>query len=144
MDGGNQVPGAAIRWSFANQSFRKSSNNSDALVVNGAFVNQTGAGVLNPSAFVRTPDYSLANSPVYFSNLRNPGMFTTDASILKRFYIGEKSRYIEARLEAENILNHANFGSIINDPDSPVFGGINGKYGTARDAGRYSLLLLTR
>jgi len=130
VDGGNQVPGAAIRWSFANQNFRNSKGGyNEALVVNGAFVNQTGAGVMNASSFVRTPDYSLANSPVFFSNLRNPGLFTTDASILKRFYIGEKSRYIEARLEAENILNHANFGSIINDPDSPVFGGINGKTG---------------
>ena len=130
VDGGNQVPGAAIRWSFANKNFRKSSASyANALVVNGEFVNQSGAGVLNPSSLTRTPDYSLANSPVNFSNLRNPGMFTTDASILKRFYIGEKSRYIEARLEAENILNHANFGSIINDPDSPVFGGINGKTG---------------
>src|SRR6185369_9245455 len=47
VDGGNQVPGAAIRWSFANQNFRKSGgNNKDALVVNGAFVNQSGAGVL--------------------------------------------------------------------------------------------------
>jgi hypothetical protein len=130
VDGGNQVPGAAIRWSFANQNFRKSKGGyNEALVVNGAFVNQSGAGVMNASSFVRTPDYNLANSPVFFSNLRNPGLFTTDASILKRFYIGEKSRYIEARLEAENILNHANFGSIINDPDSPVFGGINGKTG---------------
>jgi hypothetical protein len=130
VDGGNQVPGAAIRWSFANQNFRKSgASNSNALVVNGEFVNQSGAGVINRTSLVKTPDYSLANSPVFFSNLRNPGMFTTDASILKRFYIGETSRYIEARLEAENILNHANFGAIINDPDSPVFGGINGKTG---------------
>jgi hypothetical protein len=89
----------------------------------------SGAGVLNRTAFEATPNFSLANSPVYFAGLRNPGMFTTDASILKRFYVGEKSRYIEARLEALNILNHANFGSIINDPDSPIFGGINGKYG---------------
>jgi hypothetical protein len=98
-------------------------------VVNGSFVNGTGAALLNRSAFVETPDYSLANSPVFFSNVRNPGMFTTDASFLKRFYLGEKSRYIEARLEALNIFNHANFGNIINDPDSPVFGGINGKSG---------------
>lgn len=130
VDGGNHAPGAALRWSFANKSFRKSGGSySDALVVNGGFVNQSGSGVLNSSAFLRTPDYSLANSPVFFPNLRNPGMFTTDASILKRFYIGEKSRYVEARLEALNILNHANFGNIINDPDSPVFGGINGKSG---------------
>jgi hypothetical protein len=130
VDGGNHAPGAALRWSFANHSFRKSgASYSDALVVNGGFVNQSGAGVLDASAFQRTPDYSLANSPVFFPNLRNPGMFTTDASILKRFYMGEKSRYVEARLEALNILNHANFGYIINDPDSPVFGGINGKSG---------------
>ena len=61
---------------------------------------------------------------------RNPGEFTTDTSILKRFYLSDsKSRYFEARLEALNILNHPNFGSIIRDPDSPNFGGIDGKTG---------------
>ena len=130
VNGGSQAPGASLRWSFANTSFRKSGvSYQDALIVDGEFVNQSGAGVLNRTAFEATPNFGLANSPVYFAGLRNPGMFTTDASILKRFYLGEKSRYIEARLEALNILNHANFGSIINDPDSPIFGGINGKYG---------------
>jgi hypothetical protein len=33
------------------------------------------------------------------------------------------------RLEAQNILNHPVFGNIIADPDSPTFGGINGKTG---------------
>lgn len=130
VDGGNQVPGAALRWSFVNKSFRKSGvSYSDALVVNGNFVNQNGAGVMNANSLSRTPDYSISNSPVYFANLRNPGQFTTDASILKRFYLGDTSRYVEARLEALNIFNHANFGNIISDPDSPVFGGINGKTG---------------
>jgi hypothetical protein len=131
VDGGNQVPGAAIRWSFANKDFRRSgSNNSSALVVNGAFVNSGGEGVLNSSAFRRTPDFSLANSPVFFANLRNPGAFTTDASILKKFYLSDnKARYFEARLEALNILNHPVFGNIIADPDSPTFGGINSKTG---------------
>ena len=68
----------------------------DALIVDGEFVNQSGAGVLNRTAFEATPNFSLANSPVYFAGLRNPGMFTTDASILKRFYLGEKSRYIRS------------------------------------------------
>jgi hypothetical protein len=131
VDGGNQVPGAALRWSFANKNFRRSgSSNSNALVVNGAFVNSSGQGVLNASAFQRTPDFSLANSPVFFANLRNPGQFTTDASILKKFYLNEnQARYFEARLEAVNILNHPVFGQIIADPDSPTFGGINGKIG---------------
>ena len=71
-----------------------------------------------------------ANSPVYFSNLRNPGSFYTDASILKKFYLSDdKARYFELRLEAQNILNHPVYGNIIADPDSPTFGGINGKTG---------------
>ena len=135
IDGGNTAPGAALRWSFAGKNFKRSgANNSDALVVNGAFVNSSAHGVLNADAFVRTPDFSLANSPVFFSNLRDPGQFTTDASILKKFYMSDKkTRYFEARLEALNIFNHPVLGSngvgIIADPDSPVFGGINGKTG---------------
>jgi hypothetical protein len=130
VDGGQQVPGAALRWSFLNKNFRKSGvSYKDALVINGAFAS-TATGVLNASSFERTPDYSLANSPVFFANLRNPGGFYTDASILKKFYLSDdKTRNFELRLEAQNILNHPVFGSIIADPDSPTFGGINGKTG---------------
>jgi hypothetical protein len=130
VDGGNQVPGAALRWGFANHSFRKSSvNYKDALVINGAWAG-AGTGVLNASAFSRTADYSLANSPVFFSNLRNPGAFFTDMSILKKFYpFEDRGKNFEFRLEAQNIFNHPNFGSIVADPDSPVFGGIRGKTG---------------
>jgi hypothetical protein len=131
VDGGNQVPGAALRWGFANKDFKKSGvSYKDALVINGAWANSAGASVLNATSFTRTPDYSLANSPVYFSNLRNPGSFYTDASILKKFFLSDdRVRYFELRLEAENILNHPVFGNIIADPDSPTFGGINGKTG---------------
>jgi len=131
VNGGNQAPGAALRWSFLNKDFRKSGvSYQDALVVNGDWANSGGTGVLNATSFARTPDFTLANSPVYFANLRNPGEFTTDTSILKRFYLSDsKARYFEARLEALNILNHPNFGNIIRDPDSPNFGGIDGKTG---------------
>jgi len=131
VDGGNQAPGASLRWSFANRNFKRSgASKSDALVVNGAFVNGKGPGVLNSGSFVRTPDYSFANSPVYFSNLRNPGGFYSDDSILKQFYLTEnQDRYFELRLEALNIFNHPVYGNIIADPDSPSFGGINGKTG---------------
>jgi len=131
VNGGNQAPGAALRWSFLNKNFRKSGvSYQDALVVNGDWANSGGTGVLNATSFARTPDFTLANSPVYFANLRNPGEFTTDTSILKRFYLSDsKARYFEARLEALNILNHPNFGNIIRDPDSPNFGGIDGKTG---------------
>jgi hypothetical protein len=132
VDGGTQVPGASIRWSFANMSYKRSgAKYSDALVVDGAWADSsTGQGVLNADSFERTADYSLANSPVYFKDLRNPGSFYTDASILKKFYLSENTaRYIEMRIEAENLFNHPVYGNIIADPDSPTFGGIDGKSG---------------
>ena len=131
VDGGNTAPGAAIRWGLANHSYRQSGvSYSDALVVNGSFVSSTGKGILNPSAFTQTPNYTLANSPVMFADLRNPGDFFMDSSILKKFYLGDsRDRYFEARIEALNILNHPVFGGIIADPSSPTFGGINGKTG---------------
>jgi hypothetical protein len=74
VDGGNQAPGAALRWSFANKSYRRHGASYDnALVVNGAFVNTIGQGVLNAASFQRTSDFSFANSPVFFADLRNPG-----------------------------------------------------------------------
>lgn len=138
VDGGNTAPGAALRWSLANHSYKRSgSSYSNALVVNGAFVNGNGIGVLNSTAFTRTPNYTLSNAPVMFANLRNPGDFFTDASILKKYYLSDnQARYVEVRVEAQDIFNHANYGfvngsnvGIITDPDSPTFGGINGKTG---------------
>lgn len=128
---GITVPGAAIRWGFNDTNFRNSSvSYQRALVVNNTFANSNGQGVLNASAFNRSPNFTIANSPVYFSNLRNPGGFYTDMSILKKFYLAKSQvQNLELRIEAQNIFNHPIFGNIIADPDSPVFGGINGKTG---------------
>src|SRR6185437_12260236 len=86
VDGGNTAPGAAIRWSLTNQKYKRSgANYQNALVVNGSFVGGT-QGVLNAASFLRTPDYTMGNTPVVFRDLRNPGDFYTDASVLKKFY----------------------------------------------------------
>jgi hypothetical protein len=101
----------------------------DALVINGNWANKA-VGVINAASLTRTPNYSIANSPVYFPNLRNPGAFYTDMSILKKFYVtSDKTTNFELRLEAQNIFNHPVFGNIISDPDSSTFGGVNGKSG---------------
>jgi hypothetical protein len=133
VDGGNTAPVAAIRWSLDNGTNpERSTDYSKALIGgDGTFVHGSSAqGVLNPSAFVRTPDYSLSNAPFVFPNIRNPGFFTTDATLLKKFHFSEvDARYLEARIEALNIFNHANFNEIDNDPDSSTFGGVKGKTG---------------
>jgi hypothetical protein len=140
VDGGVTAPGAALRWSLDNSTNYLNSNidYSKGLFVNGAFVNSNPQGIFNPGAFVRTPDYSLSNAPFVFSNVRNPGDFTTDATLLKKFYFSQDAaRYLEARVEALNVFNHPVYntdpnqgGGIDNNPDSPTFGGINGKLGS--------------
>ncbi|MGE5111819.1 MAG: carboxypeptidase regulatory-like domain-containing protein [Acidobacteriaceae bacterium] len=132
VDGGVTAPGAAIRWSLADSNYLKSNKDySRGLFVNGAFLSSNPQGVFNSSSFLRTPDYTIGDSPFVFPNVRNPGSFYTDATLLKKFQLGAReSRYLEARVEALNVFNHPNFGAIDNNPDSPTFGGVNGKSGS--------------
>ncbi len=133
LPGGLTAPGAAIRYSLApGVPVKTSSNYSGALVDpnTGNFFNGSPVKVLNSSAFVTTPDFTLANSPFIFPNVRNPGYFDTDATLLKKFPIArDGATYFELRLEAQNVFNHANFGKIDNNPTDPTFGGILGKSG---------------
>jgi len=127
---GTTAPGAALRYSLAPGVKLRNSNvsYSQALEFNGSFVNSVAKGVLNPAAFVATPNYGLSNAPFVFANLRNPGSFFTDATLLKKFYISrEADRYLEARVEAINVFNHANYGPIDNNPNSTTFGAVQAK-----------------
>ncbi|MBS1842365.1 MAG: carboxypeptidase regulatory-like domain-containing protein [Acidobacteria bacterium] len=132
VSGGTTAPGAALRWSLdPGAKYTASTDYSRALAVNGSFTNTNPLGVFNSAAFVRTPDYSLSNAAFVFPNVRNPGDFSTDATMLKKFYFSQsETRWVEFRVEALNIFNHPNYGFIDNNPDSPTFGGINGKAGS--------------
>jgi len=132
VPGGQTAPGAALRESLA-QGVKvvQSTNYSNALVdASGNFINQNPNLVLNPGAFVRTPDFGFSNAPFVFPNVRNPGGFFTDATLLKKFpFSAEGARYFEIRLEAQNVFNHANFNQIDNNMNNATFGGVLGKTG---------------
>jgi hypothetical protein len=133
VSGSRSAPGSSVRWSVDGNYKNDKVDYGSALIVQGAFVNSNPQGVFNRSVFVRTPDYSFGNIPIAFPNLRNPGGFSTDATMFKNFYFSEsRQRYVNFRLEALNIFNHPNFGPVDNNPDSPTFGGIRGKTGDAR------------
>lgn len=132
VETGQTVPGAALRYSLApGVKVVQSKNYSNALVsATGNFINANPNLVLNSSAFVATPNFGLSNAPFVFPNVRNPGSFFTDATLLKKFPLSaEGSRYFELRLEAQNIFNHANFNNIDNNPNDATFGGVLGKTG---------------
>jgi hypothetical protein len=78
----------------------------------------------------------LGNSPFVFPNVRNPGDISTDATLLKKFFVGkDNERYLETRIEATNVFNHPTFGqpgqpALDPNPDDSTFGGVNGKTGS--------------
>ena len=39
----------------------------------------------------------------------------------------EADRYLEARVEAINVFNHANYGPVDNNPNSTTFGAVQAK-----------------
>lgn len=133
VPGALAAPGAVVRYSVAPGVKVKASSDYSAALVDpssGQFFNAGPTRVLKQGAFVTTPDFTLSNSPFIFPNLRNPGAFFTDASLLKKFPIAnDGATYLELRLEAQNVFNHANFNEIDNNPSSPTFGGILGKGG---------------
>jgi len=129
---GQTAPGAALRYTIApGVPVKKSTDYSSALVsTSGNFINSNPNLVLNPNAFVVTPNFTISPAPFMFPNVRNPGSFFTDATLLKKFpFSAEGGRYFELRLEAQNIFNHANFNNIDNNPNDPTFGGVMGKTG---------------
>jgi len=126
------APGAALRESLVpGIPVVGSKNYTNALVsAGGGFISPDPSFILDPHAFAATPNFGFSNAPFVFSNVRNPGSFYTDATLLKKFpFSQEGSRYFELRLEAQNIFNHANFNQIDNNLSHATFGGILGKSG---------------
>jgi hypothetical protein len=126
------APNAGVRWSVNGSNYKNDNvDYSRAIVVQGAFTDPNPSTVFNKSVFVRTPDFSFGNIPIAFPDVRTPGGFKTDATLLKNFYFSEnRQRYLNVRLEALNFFNHPLLGMVDNDPDSPTFGGILGKTGS--------------
>lgn len=134
VPGGVTAPGAALRYSLAPGTKVVQSTNYSLAVVNpntGVYLSGNNAKpVLNSAAFVATPAFTFSNAPFVFPNVRNPGAFYTDATLLKKFpFSSDGARYFELRLEAQNVFNHSNFNNIDNNPTDATFGAVMGKTG---------------
>ncbi len=126
----NGAPNEAVRYSVSGKYKAANFDSSCALLRDNKFVSSSPCRYFDPSVFVRTPDYTFGNLPKYFPDVRNPGGFTTDATMMKNFYFsGNETRYLNLRAEAMNIFNHPNYGSLVANPNSVAFGGLNGKSG---------------
>ncbi len=126
----NAAPYAVVRYSVNGPYKNPNFDPACALLRDGRFVSDSPCGYFNPDAFVRTPDYSFGNLPQFYPDVRNPGGFTTDATVMKNFYFsGDRERYLNIRVEAYNFFNHPNYGGLNPNPYSVGFGGVSGKSG---------------
>ncbi len=97
VPGGVTAPGATLRYSLAPGAKVVQSTDYSAALANpykSEFLSANPKPVLNSSAFVKTDAFTLSNAPFVFPNVRNPGSFFTDATLLKKFpFSAEGTRY---------------------------------------------------
>jgi hypothetical protein len=64
--------------------------------------------------------------------LRGPAFSQWDLSLMKNFFLGNETRYLQLRFEAQNLLNHMNAGNPDGDITSRTFGMITSENGNPR------------
>jgi hypothetical protein len=74
----------------------------------------------------------IGDVPSAFSDLRYPGSVLCDFSVLKNITLGREGRYLQYRLEAENVLNKMNPGNPGQAITARDFGMITGQRGSPR------------
>jgi hypothetical protein len=87
--------------------------------VNGTAFDTTAFDTKAADAF----NYHLSTFPTTFDNLRSDGINQLDASVLKRFALGENRRF-ELRFEAYNLPNHPVFAAPNTQANASGFGTI--------------------
>ena len=82
----------------------------------------------NINQFLPVSSLQYGNLPATYAAIRNPGVTTYDASIMKNFYFSaEHARYLQVRLEAQNAFNMVGLGGYSTDASNPnTFGLITG------------------
>jgi hypothetical protein len=95
--------------------------------INGFAFDPTAFDTKSADAF----NYHLRTFPTTFNNLRQDGINQLDASILKRFQLGETRRF-ELRGEFYNLPNHAKFAAPSTTASSSGFGTITATSNLAR------------
>jgi hypothetical protein len=121
-----------VRGATNNRADRPNSTGLSA-----ALANPTAAMWFNTAAFVNPPSYTLGNVGRVLPDVRAPGLFNMDLSLIKDTQLKERLK-LQFRAEAFNWINRTNLG-IPNTSFTAGANGLNsnGAFGTvtsARDA----------
>jgi len=88
----------------------------------------------NTATFVNPPQYTFGNIGRTLPDMRNPGFFNCDLSLIRNFKIVERAS-LQFRLEAFNLDNHTNLGFVAGGFTAGVNGlNANSTFGTINSA----------
>jgi hypothetical protein len=87
----------------------------------------------NTSVFSQPPLFTFGDTSRTLPDVRNPGISTANLSLFKNNYFGPDNKYnLQFRAEAQNALNHPQFGGPDVNITDGTFGQINGSANAAR------------
>jgi hypothetical protein len=122
---------------FDTSAFVPYPNKSTPIATIQAYPSWTGVTAMPGYSYVPTPtdsakngiynDFTVRNTlyPQTFGDIRNPWVNTWTAGLRKNFNFTETFR-LQLRMDATNLFNHPQFGSISTDPTNAYFGRLSG------------------
>ncbi len=88
--------------------------------------------MVQSSGIHRSTDYSIGNTPRYYSHVRGPGALNFDMSVFKTTKITARTS-LELRIEGYNVFNKTNLGQ----PNTTFTAGAAGRSLKSDARGRY-------
>ncbi len=76
----------------------------------------------DPARFTLAQDMVAGNVPPIFPWIRNPGSLSYDGSLMKSFPLSGEGRFLQFRMEAENLFNQRGLGPYNTSVGDPYFG----------------------
>jgi hypothetical protein len=128
----NSLSGFDFQTLYANTNFQKASLSGD--------IHKRLNAYFNTSDFSQPAPFTLGNGPAYYSNLRSPGLDSTDLALFKEFSAVEQLK-VQFRAEMFNAFNHVQFGSPDTGVTDAAFGQITSQANSPRQI-QFGLKLL--
>ena len=89
---------------------------------------------VNPQGYVLPTDFTLGNVPSTYGYWFGPGFSQWDMALMKVWSLGNESRRLQLRFEAQNVFNHMNAGNPVTGVTNAGFGTITTQAGNPRQA----------
>jgi Carboxypeptidase regulatory-like domain len=117
---------ARCTWSCTNSDLITQGFNGGKSVLTATGATPRGGTAFNGSAFQDAAPFVYGDVPPAYGAFRNPGDFTSDLSLMKRFpmFSADEKRYLQFRAEAANAFNVAGLGNYNSSIHSSGFGTI--------------------